>query len=162
MNSKLVVRAILLSVILACFPSNVLSDEIGNAQVKGVLYGTKVHLKSASVDGGMLEIYEGDSWAFNSSLLIFLFDQKDNVAPGKTIRVDGKKQFSNPHVHCRFKNGKDVKCEIAMDGYKMTIKFEQPIRGYLPARFKLTIPGKKKTELTGKFFLDIKKNKLDT
>lgn len=161
MNRKCAILLLSMFVLFGFGVGEAASDELGNARIQGTIYGTKVKLTSAKFDGGQLELYAGDGWAFNPSVLMFLFDHKKDVVPGKTIRISNKKKFSNPHLHCRFVDPKTKKidCEMAMNEYQMVIKFGQPIKGYLPGEIKLKVPGPRPTELQGKFFLKMASKK---
>lgn len=152
---------ILASIMILVLTATSLGKEIeGNARVSGKICGTDVKLTTAKFDGSILEIYEGDGWGFNPSMLIFLFDNGKLVAPKKSIKIEPSSKKMAPHIHSRFKveGQKHVEmADIAMKDYSMSIRFQQVKRGFLPAKFKISIP-EQDTELEGFFFLKQEKD----
>lgn len=151
---------VIAALMILCLTATSVGKEIeGNARVNGKIYGTDVKLTTAKFDGSILEIYEGDSWGQNPSLLIFLFDDAKLVAPNKSIKIKPSSK-SAPHVHARFKpkGQENVKTKVFMDDYSMTIRFQKPKRGFLPAKFELSEPNGK-TKVEGFFFLKQEKAK---
>jgi len=136
-----------------------INESKGAATVKGTLFGTEVVLDSAAYDG-QLSLSQGDGWAWNPSLLIFLFLDEGEVPVGKTIEVPAQEaSFENPtpHVHCRWNNTHgELETEVATSDYEMTIKFGEVEDGHLPGEIHFAIPGKD-TRLTGTFRAVIEK-----
>ncbi len=146
---------IVAALMIVCFTATSLGKEIeGNARVNGTIFGTNVKLTTARFDGSILEIFEGDSWGQNPSLVIFLFDEAKSVAPNKSINIKRKSKNLSPHVHVRFepKGSEKIQTKIFSKDYAMSIRFQKTKRGFLPARFELSEP-KSNTKLDGFFFL---------
>ena len=125
--------------------------------VRGTIMGAKANMTTAKYSNNILEIFEGDSWGTNPSILIFLFDHAKSFAPGKTIKVTPKSTGSNPHLHCRYrKKGEEtLPCEIFTSGYTLSITFaKKKVGKSLRGQFKLDVPGKK-TKLGGMFTVEM-------
>ena len=154
MQSKPPIFVTVLAFLAFCFAADTSAKEPENARVSGTLNGKQVNLTTAKYDKThhAIEIYAGNNWGWNDSLLIFLFkDLSKKVAPGNKIQIDSS-STDTPHIHRRVRTS-DVDSEIIMSDYKMTLHFaDKRVRGYLPAKIKLSIP-KDKTNVSGDFYL---------
>ena len=110
-------------------------------------------LENASFEGN-LSIYTGDSWAFNPSLLIFLFLDEDTIPEGQafTVTAAGGFQTGKPHIHCRWKDPAtgDIETAMIMSDYRLDLRFDRMVGGVIPGRILFEIPGKD-TRVEGRF-----------
>jgi hypothetical protein len=135
------------------------SVTIPQQPVQGRISGTDVKLQNASFENGNLTISAGDSWAFNPSLLIFLFLEEDTIPEGQafTVRPTGGFQGSRPHVHYRWKDpaSGQIQNDVKMSGYRLDLKFDRMVNGIIPGRILFEIPGKD-TRVEGRFNARVK------
>jgi len=130
-----------------------------STKVQGRISGTDVLLNNASFENGQLAIYAGDSWAFNPSVLIFLFTAEGTVPEDKLFSATPQAQFTGktPHVHYRWQSDKSeqVKTDVVMDGYRLHLKFGQAVEGKIPGKILFEIP-EKDTRIEGHFIAEIR------
>lgn len=133
----------------------------GEEGVKGKMMGTEVNLKNAKFSR-QLELFEGDSWGSNPSILVFLFLKDSSKIPeGQVFRVgaDDKPDFkkTTPHIHYRWRNpetdGIDV--EMVTKKYNLSLEFGKVKDGYLPGTIEFEVPDKE-THVKGKFRAKVK------
>ena len=125
--------------------------------VTGTIRGTQVKMTGAKLDR-QLVIFEGRSWGFNPSLVIFFFGKFTGDPAGRTMEVKADVGTGmRAHVHYRWKNpdtdNLDVK--IMMEEYDLKIVFGQPKDGFLPGTIAFSIPGEK-TKVSGSFRAKLK------
>lgn len=112
----------------------------GGTDVRGVIEGTEVHLDAAEMDQ-QLAIFAGDSWAFNPSLLMFLFLDENEQPDGRTFEysAEGDEQFNRPHIHARYRAGDsgDIETVMLMSDYDMTLRFGEREGNVLPGSIEL-------------------------
>ena len=128
--------------------------------VTGTIRGTQVKMTGAKLDRE-LAIFEGRSWAFNPSLVIFFFGKFTGDPAGRTMEVkaDAAETGMRAHVHYRWKNPDTDKLDLvdAMRGYDLKIVFGQPKDGFLPGTIAFSIPGEK-TKVSGSFRAKLDQN----
>jgi hypothetical protein len=98
---------------------------ISAASIDGSIHGTAVNLTQARYQQA-LELYSGDSWSANPSLLIFLFADEEQSIAGKRFEFNAH-SFTDgqPHVHLRWRDpdSGEIKTEIASRNYDMSLIF---------------------------------------
>jgi hypothetical protein len=125
----------------------------GPELVEGTIRGTSVHLDGSELDSITLSIFEGDSWGFNPSLLIFLFLDEGELPAGRTftMRPDGHDPTS-VHVHYRWRDPEsgEIHTEMVTSGYELELKLGEIEDGQLPGSIVFAVPGEE-TRVRGSF-----------
>jgi len=126
--------------------------------VTGTIRGTQVKMTGAKLDSE-LAIFEGRSWAFNPSLVIFFFGKFTGDPAGRTMEVkaDAAETGMRAHVHYRWKNPDTDKYDVKIvsEEYDLKIVFGQPKDGFLPGTIAFSIPGER-TKVSGSFRAKLK------
>ena len=131
--------------------------------VSGRICGTNVLLKNSSFENSQLAIYSGDNWAFNPSILIFLFTEKNSIPSNKVFTVSGENSSNSqtPHIHYRWKDREtgQIKTEIITQGYSLNLQFGRFYKEKLYGKIKLEAP-QKDISIEGSFVAKVKQHNI--
>lgn len=115
------------------------------ASVQGHIHNTPISFTKARYQQA-LELYSGDNWSNNPSVLIFLFLADNESLAGKTLSysADATPTSSNnpPHIHLRWRaaESNELETEIISQGYNLKLAFsDADTQGNITATVALTI-----------------------
>lgn len=125
------------------------------ARVSGEINGTPVALV-ASEWGNTLAIYQGDSWGFNPSIMLFLFLPEGELPVDRVIEVNTDDEpFGHPHVHYRWRDaGGDLQTTVLAGGYNLRLQLGKLVEGRVDGQIRFDVPGED-TRLQGEFSLRV-------
>ena len=125
------------------------------ARVSGEINGTSVQL-IASEWGNTLAIYQGDSWGFNPSILLFLFLPEGELPVDRVIDVaNDDASFGHPHVHYRWHDDEgDLQTTVLTGGYNLRLQLGKAVDGHVDGQIRFDVPGEE-TRLQGQFSLRV-------
>ncbi len=125
------------------------------ARVSGEINGTSAQLVSSEW-GNTLAIYQGDSWAFNPSIVLFLFLPEGELPVDRVIEVaSDDASFGHPHVHYRWRDAEgDIQTTVLTEGYNLNVQFGDAVDGRVEGQISFDVPGEE-TRLQGGFSIRI-------
>lgn len=126
-------------------------------QAAGTVNGEEIAIRKADIRNGILSLYQNTDAFDGTSLVIFLFLDDDESPAGKTFKVPASAGQATPHVHMRYTVDGQIKTEMFVNKYQMTLQFGDPDdNGRLPGRIQLALPAEKEATLSGTFTAEMK------
>ena len=125
------------------------------ARVSGEINGAPAQL-IASEWGNTLAIYQGDGWAFNPSILLFLFLPEGELPVDRVIAVaSDDASFGHPHVHYRWRDGEGtIQTTVLTRGYNLQLQLGSARDGQVAGNIQFDVPGEE-TRLQGEFTIRV-------
>lgn len=128
------------------------------AYLRGKIHSTPINFNQARY-GQALELFSGDNWNNNPSLLIFLWLDSNNVADlaGKTFEItaDNSNTDSNPHIHLRWQDpvSGELTTEITTENYNLNLEFSKASSAGVITGTLLFSQPEQNTRISGSFTL---------
>lgn len=125
---------------------------IPEAPAAGRIHGAGFFHEQATLKGGTLTLWQGQSWPPDLGLSVSLFARKSADLSGKTIDVAAQRSPPLPRVLVRWRDRqRRAHTQAFKAGYSLRLEFGRAEDGKVPGKLYLCLPDESQTFVAGEF-----------